>query len=75
MTAEVPVVRGQDTSSHSKIERGAQAVTNGGVLQVRRSEAWRRQRSYMNEGELVSADHVVVRWRIRVVMSSRKVPG
>ncbi len=43
------------TRLHSKIERGAQAVANEGVLQVRRSETGRRQRSYMNKGNLVSA--------------------
>ena len=53
--------------SHSKIERGAQAVTiaehpvrNGGVLKVRRSEAGRGQRSYLVEDELVSARLVML---------------
>ena len=44
----------------SIIERGAQAVTNGGVLKVRRSEAGRRQRSYLIEDKLASARLVML---------------
>ena len=51
---EIPVRAGLIPIRIQDGERGAQAVTNGGVLEVRRSEARRRQRSYALEVKSVS---------------------
>jgi hypothetical protein len=51
---EIPVRAGLIPIWIQDGERGAQAVTNGGVLEVRRSEARRRQRSYTLEVKSVS---------------------